>query len=273
MEAASAAAAVHQVSPGAPVEAVPAAVLIEELWAQCDKCQKWRLLPPGSTPPSDNVPWFCTLNPDILRNRCDAAEAAWNENGTIEEPIVVLPVKKIAAPKKSGGLKTPGSRGATPGLYDKPYLKKRGIGAPDPHEVTYEFASLPEELNALNAACTRVTVGLGSWDAAGEGGAAAHGSEHSRVPAWGWAGLHIAAPAATRVAVYAEDVLSAAEYAEAVRVDGGGGGGGAGAGGGSAPHARAARLALLAAASMAGPNVEGALSAAAPAAGAGGAGA
>lgn len=44
--------------PPAPALApVAAPVLIEELWAQCDRCQKWRLLPPGTPPPPDNVPW------------------------------------------------------------------------------------------------------------------------------------------------------------------------------------------------------------------------
>ena len=45
--------------PKAPVVApLPVApVLIEELWAQCERCDKWRLLPPGTTPPPDNVPW------------------------------------------------------------------------------------------------------------------------------------------------------------------------------------------------------------------------
>jgi hypothetical protein len=42
----------------APPPLLPAPlVVIEELWAQCDRCQKWRLLPPGTTPPPDNVPW------------------------------------------------------------------------------------------------------------------------------------------------------------------------------------------------------------------------
>ena len=32
-------------------------VLIEELWVTCDRCDKWRLLPPGSIKPSENIPW------------------------------------------------------------------------------------------------------------------------------------------------------------------------------------------------------------------------
>eukprot|EP00955_Chlamydomonas_euryale_P094442 364858-Chlamydomonas_euryale.AAC.10 len=39
-------------------DAPAAPVMIEESWVQCDKCSKWRLLPPGSTMPPDNVPWY-----------------------------------------------------------------------------------------------------------------------------------------------------------------------------------------------------------------------
>jgi hypothetical protein len=38
-------------------EAEPQLVLIEELWVTCDRCDKWRLLPPGSIKPSENIPW------------------------------------------------------------------------------------------------------------------------------------------------------------------------------------------------------------------------
>lgn len=33
-------------------------ILIEELWVTCDRCDKWRLLPPGSIKPSENIPWW-----------------------------------------------------------------------------------------------------------------------------------------------------------------------------------------------------------------------
>lgn len=42
-------------------EAPPAPFLIEEDWVQCDKCQKWRLLPQGMKP--DHLPpsWVCSM--------------------------------------------------------------------------------------------------------------------------------------------------------------------------------------------------------------------
>lgn len=35
---------------------VPAPVIVEDVWAQCDKCNKWRRLPPG-TVVDETMPW------------------------------------------------------------------------------------------------------------------------------------------------------------------------------------------------------------------------
>ena len=43
-------------------------------WAQCDKCDKWRLLPPGMPVPCGS--WDCSLNPDASRNACEIPEGA-----------------------------------------------------------------------------------------------------------------------------------------------------------------------------------------------------
>ncbi|XP_054791536.1 cysteine-tryptophan domain-containing zinc finger protein 3-like isoform X2 [Prosopis cineraria] len=44
---------------GAPVTVPPA--VIEEFWVQCDKCQKWRILPPGTNPKSLPEKWLCSM--------------------------------------------------------------------------------------------------------------------------------------------------------------------------------------------------------------------
>jgi hypothetical protein len=44
------------------------------VWAQCDKCAKWRLLPPDTD--SDKLPsrWYCYMNPEIEYSSCAARE-------------------------------------------------------------------------------------------------------------------------------------------------------------------------------------------------------
>ena len=44
-------------------------------WACCDRCEKWRRLPPGEEYEADNLPeqWFCEMNPGT-RNTCDHPE-------------------------------------------------------------------------------------------------------------------------------------------------------------------------------------------------------
>lgn len=42
-------------------------------WVQCDKCSKWRRLPPGSlTDVHDQTKWFCWQHPDPNQKSCDA---------------------------------------------------------------------------------------------------------------------------------------------------------------------------------------------------------
>jgi hypothetical protein len=53
--------------PPFPPEVVP--VLIEEQWVECDKCQKWRLLPPGSSVPPENIPW-CVRERGTMQRAC-----------------------------------------------------------------------------------------------------------------------------------------------------------------------------------------------------------
>lgn len=55
----------------------------DDRWAQCDRCNKWRLLPPGSgvsTSEGMGDRWFCEMNVgDPERNCCDAPEVSWQE--------------------------------------------------------------------------------------------------------------------------------------------------------------------------------------------------
>ncbi|XP_019176898.1 PREDICTED: uncharacterized protein LOC109172205 [Ipomoea nil] len=71
-------------------EAPPAPFLIEEDWVQCDKCQKWRLLPQGMKP--DHLPsiWICSmLNWLPGMNSCDFSED--ETTGALNALYVPLP--------------------------------------------------------------------------------------------------------------------------------------------------------------------------------------
>ena len=49
---------------------------VEENWACCDKCEKWRRLPAGPEYCDAALPekWFCYMNPNTHRNSCDKRE-------------------------------------------------------------------------------------------------------------------------------------------------------------------------------------------------------
>lgn len=50
-----------------------------DTWVQCERCEKWRRLPPSS---SSALPehWFCELNPDRAFASCEVAEEPWVDN-------------------------------------------------------------------------------------------------------------------------------------------------------------------------------------------------
>ena len=53
-------------------------------WVQCDLCDKWRRLPPGEE--YENLPdkWFCSMNPDGLRNTCEKPQERMRQ-GAVEK--------------------------------------------------------------------------------------------------------------------------------------------------------------------------------------------
>ena len=55
-------------------------------WAQCDKCSKWRRLPPGHEP-SEDAFWECSMNPKRSLNTCEAAEEEMAENELAGEKL------------------------------------------------------------------------------------------------------------------------------------------------------------------------------------------
>ena len=48
-------------------------------WVQCERCDKWRRLPPGCAAPGDDEAWWCALNPVPTHNRCEVPEESLDE--------------------------------------------------------------------------------------------------------------------------------------------------------------------------------------------------
>lgn len=67
-------------------KALKSAGTVASKWIQCDRCSKWRRLPPrrGRLPKS----WFCEMNKDPEYNRCSIPEETVSED---EQEIVAGP--------------------------------------------------------------------------------------------------------------------------------------------------------------------------------------
>ncbi len=52
----------------------------DDIWSQCDACDKWRKLPPGTTL-IESEKWYCHMNADPNFNSCDIPEAAYDQEG------------------------------------------------------------------------------------------------------------------------------------------------------------------------------------------------
>ena len=68
----------------APAGRLPIMVIFS--WAQCDKCSKWRRLPPGHEP-SEDAFWECSMSPTGSFNTCEAAEEEMPENELAGEKL------------------------------------------------------------------------------------------------------------------------------------------------------------------------------------------
>ena len=63
-----------------PAEDLAKNAEIEIKWVQCDRCDKWRILPLGADMPTSKGVWHCVMNiHDHLRSTCDAPEQTEDE--------------------------------------------------------------------------------------------------------------------------------------------------------------------------------------------------
>ena len=57
-------------------------------WVQCERCSKWRRLPPGVPAPKASTEWVCAFHPDPNWNDCNYAEEA--DDGSEEQATELL---------------------------------------------------------------------------------------------------------------------------------------------------------------------------------------
>jgi len=105
-------------------------------WAQCDKCDKWRRLPPGPEYCDAALPekWFCSMNPNSKRNTCLKPEERMGTDevweGAEGDPPHNWPQKKGA---HSGSDEDDGDEADAGEEHGKPGLSRRA-----PHVVRTE---------------------------------------------------------------------------------------------------------------------------------------
>ena len=76
----------------------------EALWVQCETCDKWRRLPQGAPPPSEDASWVCHMNPDETHNECEAEEEPMPEEEEGEEEEEEREVDSIRARREAEGV-------------------------------------------------------------------------------------------------------------------------------------------------------------------------
>uniref|UniRef100_A0A061QW72 CW-type domain-containing protein n=1 Tax=Tetraselmis sp. GSL018 TaxID=582737 RepID=A0A061QW72_9CHLO len=84
---------------------------VEDIWAQCELCNKWRRLPPGSVVQEDE-PWFCSMNMDRQRNRCEVPEEAYSDDESGYETRTGRPGPSVGNGSSSRGQPAEAQRAA-----------------------------------------------------------------------------------------------------------------------------------------------------------------
>ena len=97
---------------------------VDDPWVQCERCDKWRRLPPGSALPGDDDRWFCEMNPDRRFHKCDVPEEGWQLLTNAEGAAFYLPTGLIAP-------LPPGTAGLPPGAGPAVEIGV-GLGGPPP---------------------------------------------------------------------------------------------------------------------------------------------
>ena len=100
--AASTSAAAGTAAPPVDVMALtPQSKLHLFVWAQCDRCSKWRRLPPGMAP-SEEGWWECSMNAKKALNDCSYPEEAMEENELAGERLERVRELRGELPQRGG---------------------------------------------------------------------------------------------------------------------------------------------------------------------------
>lgn len=178
----------------------------EDVWAQCERCDKWRRLPPG-TEIDEERPWYCTMNPNKSQNRCDVAEEEYSD--VYVEPDVAVEVTENK--HMNGGLAASGgnvSAGKPPSGKSKAGKGKKP-GRKHPRQLGPTILGQHQKV---------LTVGLGN--AAGWVAGQSSGPAAARITLDLWRSLHMVTPTLGAAASTAANEASAAAYFGAEAPDG-----------------------------------------------------
>lgn len=196
--------------------------VVEDVWACCDdpKCEKWRRLPPG-TQLDDKKKWYCYLNPDPLRNTCDAPEEEYDkeaessiyfEAGEVVKTVnttlaPMLPASKQLQLGDAGGRTKSGSI-AVSGKRSGSKQRRSAQDAWRPHD---DAGAAPGRglgrVRKEHAGFQKVMQKGGVWEIS-----KGRGRTVAQPPHWLWDGLASLAPEAAQLANEGVDVASAAAY-------------------------------------------------------------
>uniref|UniRef100_A0A7S3R4U1 CW-type domain-containing protein n=1 Tax=Dunaliella tertiolecta TaxID=3047 RepID=A0A7S3R4U1_DUNTE len=186
----------------------------EDVWVQCDACQKWRRLPPSTTL-EDDVPWYCNMNPDTNYRSCEIPE----ENYDAAKEVVVASTDPYYAnliPKDAEALRrellAKATQLQTEAKIEAQAEQRRRKQTADKNATV--FATVKDELQALVKACQQIINNAGSWMSTAPSTSPSAHQQHqtgSSVPHWVWSGLQHFAPKPAQVAAQANEVLTSLE--------------------------------------------------------------
>mmetsp|Transcript_39573 Transcript_39573/g.112231 ORF Transcript_39573/g.112231 Transcript_39573/m.112231 type:complete len:360 (+) Transcript_39573:788-1867(+) len=198
-------------SPGALPQAAAAPTIEEDVWAQCEICNKWRRLPPGSVV-EEETPWYCHMNGDKARNRCDIAEEEYSDTEYVEEASDgnrSLQASKASRKKRgavgNGGGKPPTGLGKQQLPSGKGKGKQHVKGSTQP--VRHPSSLGPTVLRQHHKTLSVALGNSSKWPAGPSTGQTA-----SRITLDLWRSMHAIAPEASNAAAAATNASTSAGY-------------------------------------------------------------
>ncbi|CAG9462813.1 unnamed protein product [Pedinophyceae sp. YPF-701] len=167
----------------APAPAAQPVLLVEDKWAQCEKCDKWRRLPMDHVI-DENEPWFCHMNPDKTWNKCSVPEENYAAG------FVAPPADGVAPPATEAAVP------AGPVLTDAQILKKQ--------ELLTLAQTAPVKVQRFQQAFAKLVETRGAWQQ--------QRKQATATPGWAWEALFAVVPDHGASALSSVNQATAAQY-------------------------------------------------------------